>query len=289
MCALALLKMHPSGYRHRAGASSAGQCGIFWIRWDLPKKINTHSHLLQCTGFLRVLHSTCPLDSKSVLVFLSLTCWRRLLFPALLFLHLHMAFSALPYALACGNKLPLWLVGESQKATHTSLLMARRKNLFSTLSCSVPGSLQIKLTNNQISQRKDHLLTRGNVEWRTQHGWHDPLLNIRVVQAGGLQFGPSSLIHCLHAHAQECFMMGDLKGRLGVGASVYVILNLVGERQYGVKAFREEQIVFIWKTKEFLGEQRGDKRVCENAGLCRHKQALYLFCGHETPWTADLW
>ena len=40
-------------------------------------------------------------------------------------------------------------------------------------------------------------------------------------------------------------MMGDLKGRLGVGASVYVILNLVGERQYGVKAFREEQIVFI--------------------------------------------
>lgn len=65
-----------------------------------------------------------------------------------------LSFSTLPCACTRGNKSLLWLVERYWKATHASLLMPWRRNLFSTSYGSVLGSLQIKLTEDKLAREK---------------------------------------------------------------------------------------------------------------------------------------
>ena len=58
--------------------------------------------------------------------------------------------------------------------------------------------------------------------------------------------------------------------------------NSVGERE-GKKVLWEEKLVSLGKKNGCLGEQMGNKKVCDNICLCGCKWSFRLLHDYETP------
>lgn len=86
----------------------------------------------------------------------------------------------------------------------------------------------------------------------------------------------------------ECSVINNSEGWLECRAYLPV---LIGEKEVGEKGFYGKNkyvFSFFGKTSGFVGEQTGDKKVCDNTCLCGCRGLFVFFMAIKLPWREKL-
>ena len=81
--------------------------------------------------------------------------------------------------------------------------------------------------------------------------------------------------------------MNNLKERLEYRILLYAFLN--GWRGAGKRFPGKNKEVSLGKGNGFLGEQTGDKKVCDSTCLCECRGLFLFFKAIKLPWRETLW